>query len=173
MLNSLPFIILDSLVYSSWLFLVAAGLTLIYGVMRVLNIAHGSLYAFGAYANAWLIGWFINNYSYSEFFTFLFIPLSAILVGIILSVFIERLFLRKIYMRDEIVIVLVTYGLFLVFEDIMKIVFGTSSYLPYQPRMLLGNINIMGIPYVIYDLIIVFLLTISGILELIGSKSLL
>ena len=56
--NSIPFIILDSLVYSSWLFLVASGLTLIYGVMKVLNIAHGSLYAFGAYSFAWMLGWF-------------------------------------------------------------------------------------------------------------------
>ena len=59
---SIPFIILDSLVYASWLFLVASGLTLIYGVMKVLNIAHGSLYAFGAYSMAWLVGWFANNY---------------------------------------------------------------------------------------------------------------
>ena len=46
---SIPFIILDSLVYASWLFMVASGLTLIYGVMKVLNVAHGSLYAFGAF----------------------------------------------------------------------------------------------------------------------------
>ena len=63
MFGSLPFIILDSLVYASWLFLVASGLTLIYGVMKVLNVAHGSLYAFGAYTNAWLIGWFTSNFS--------------------------------------------------------------------------------------------------------------
>ncbi len=60
---SIPFIILDSLVYASWLFMVASGLTLIYGVMKVLNVAHGSLYAFGAYTNAWLIGWYFNNYT--------------------------------------------------------------------------------------------------------------
>ena len=63
---SIPFIILDSLVYASWLFMVASGLTLIYGVMKVLNVAHGSLYAFGAYANAWLIGWYFNNYTEFE-----------------------------------------------------------------------------------------------------------
>ena len=70
MFSSVPFILLDSLVYASWLFLVASGLTLIYGVMKVLNIAHGSLYAFGAYGTAWLIGWFTSNYEYFQFINF-------------------------------------------------------------------------------------------------------
>ena len=157
MFQSLPFIILDSLVYASWLFLVASGLTLIYGVMKVLNIAHGSLYAFGAYSMAWLVGWFANNYESNQFMYYVFIPLSAILVSVILSIFIEKIFLRKVYGRDEIVIVLVTYGLFLIFEDTMKIIFGTSSYLPYQPRIMLGDINIFGLPYVVYDLLLIVL----------------
>ena len=157
MLSSIPFIILDSLVYASWLFLVASGLTLIYGVMKVLNIAHGSLYAFGAYTTAWLIGWFTSNFEDYQFFNFLFIPVAAITVGFFLSIFIERIFLRKIYARDEIVIVLVTYGLFLIFEDTMKLLFGTSSYLPYQPRMMLGDISIFGLPYVVYDLLIIII----------------
>ena len=72
MLQSLPFIILDSLVYASWLFLVASGLTLIYGVMKVLNIAHGSLYAFGAYSMAWLVGWFASNFESYEFIYFIY-----------------------------------------------------------------------------------------------------
>ena len=155
MLNSIPFIILDSLVYSSWLFLVASGLTLIYGVMKVLNIAHGSLYAFGAYSFAWMLGWFSTRIENFDFYAFILIPLSAILVSFILSLFIERIFLRRIYGRDEVVIVLVTYGLFLIFEDAMKLIFGTTSYLPYQPRMLLGNIDVFGMPYVIYDLAII------------------
>lgn len=157
MLDSLPFIILDSLVYASWLFLVASGLTLIYGVMKVLNIAHGSLYAFGAYANAWLIAWYTNNFETTLAITFLFIPISSLLIALILSLIIERGLLKHVYNRDEIVIVLVTYGLFLIFEDLMKIIFGTSSYLPYQPRMILGNIDIFGLPYVVYDLGIIFI----------------
>ena len=84
MFQSLPFIFLDSLVYAAWLFLVASGLTLIYGVMKVLNIAHGSLYAFGAYSMAWLVGWFSSNYDNYQFLYFFFIPLSAILVNILL-----------------------------------------------------------------------------------------
>ena len=155
MLDSLPFIILDSLVYASWLFLVASGLTLIYGVMKVLNIAHGSLYAFGAYANAWLIAWYTNHFDERLYITFLFIPISSLVIAAILSLLIERGLLKFVYHRDEIVVVLVTYGLFLVFEDSMKLIFGTSSYLPYQPRMLLGNLDIFGLPYVVYDLVII------------------
>ncbi len=155
MLNTMPFIILDSLVYASWLFLVASGLTLIYGVMKVLNIAHGSLYAFGAYTTAWLIGWVSTNFENYHFLYFFLIPLAAFSVGFVLSIFIEKFFLRRVYGRDEIVIVLVTYGLFLIFEDIMKLLFGTSSYLPFQPRMILGDISILGLPYVIYDLLII------------------
>ena len=89
-------IFLDSLVYASWLFLVASGLTLIYGVMKVLNIAHGSLYAFGAYVTAWLVGWFSSNFESYQFINYLFIPISAILVGFVLSIFIEKFFLRRI-----------------------------------------------------------------------------
>ena len=155
MLDSLPFIILDSLVYASWLFLVASGLTLIYGVMKVLNIAHGSLYAFGAYANACLIGWYTSNYDSILYITFMFIPISSFGIALILSLLIERGLLKHVYNRDEIVIVLVTYGLFLVFEDTMKLIFGTSSYLPYQPRMILGTIDVFGLPYVVYDLAII------------------
>ena len=64
---------------------------------------------------------------------------------------------KKIYHRDEVVIVLVTYGLFLIFEDTMKVLFGTTSYLPYQPRMMLGDINVFALPYVVYDLLIVLI----------------
>ncbi len=157
MLASLPFIVLDSLVYASWLFIVASGLTLIYGVMKVLNVAHGSLYAFGAYVNAWLIGLYVNNFNEHLYITLLFIPLSSVAVGLILCLLIEKGLLQFIYSRDEIVIVLVTYGLFLIFEDAMKLIFGTSSYLPYQPRMLLGNIEVFELPYVVYDIAIIFI----------------
>ena len=157
MLSSLPFILLDSLVYASWLFIVASGLTLIYGVMKVLNIAHGSLYAFGAYVNAWLIGWYVSNFESYIFLTLFFIPISSLIIGLLLGFLIEKGLLQFIYSRDEIVIVLVTYGLFLVFEDVMKLIFGTSSYLPYQPRMLLGNIDVFGLPYVVYDIVTIII----------------
>ena len=54
-------ILVDGLIYASWLFMVAAGLTLIYGVMKILNMAHGSLFAIGAYTSAWLAGWYFTG----------------------------------------------------------------------------------------------------------------
>ena len=57
-------ILVDGVVYASWLFIVGIGLTLIYGVMNILNVAHGSLYALGAYMAAWLVGeYFLAGYA--------------------------------------------------------------------------------------------------------------
>ncbi len=163
-MNIVSIIFLDSLVYSSWLFLVSLGLTLIYGVMKVLNIAHGSLYALGAYTLSWLIGKSAILYPDKEYFFFLFIPISAFLVGLLFGYFIEKKILRHVYSRDEVVIVLVTYGIFLILEDTMKVIFGTESYLPYQPRSLLGSVEISGLNYVVYDLILIIISLLSGLI---------
>ena len=53
-------ILIDGLTYASWLFIVALGLTLVFGVLKILNVAHGSFYALGAYAAATLVGWFAS-----------------------------------------------------------------------------------------------------------------
>ena len=58
-MSDLLAVVIDGIIYSSWLFIMAAGLTLIYGVMKILNIAHGSFYALGAYLAASLIGWWL------------------------------------------------------------------------------------------------------------------
>ncbi len=164
MLDIISIITIDSLVYSSWLFIVSLGLTLIYGVMKVLNIAHGSLYALGAYLTAWIIGKLVFYYPDIGFLLFLAIPVSAILIGLFFGYLIEKNILRYVYSRDEVVIVLVTYGVFLILEDIMKLVFGSSSYLPYQPRILLGNLTIGNIPYVTYDLVLILFSIIAGLI---------
>ena len=56
-MNALITILIDGLTYASWLFIVALGLTLVFGVLKILNIAHGSFYALGAYAAASFVGW--------------------------------------------------------------------------------------------------------------------
>ncbi|HEX9648768.1 MAG TPA: branched-chain amino acid ABC transporter permease [Alphaproteobacteria bacterium] len=155
-------ILVDGVVYASWLFLVAVGLTLIYGVMNILNVAHGSLYALGAFTAAWAVGEYLGGGG-SEAATYVLLLLSAIAVGLVFGVVIERGVLRWMYGRDEIVIVLVTYAVFLILEDLIKLVFGVQSYMPYQPRNLLGYVNVGAIPFAAYDFCLIALAVVVGL----------
>ena len=87
-------ILIDGFIYASWLFLVAAGLTVIYGVMRILNMAHGSLYALGAYAAASALGWYYADGGDQLWMAFAIIAVSAILIGAVTGLIIERGLLR-------------------------------------------------------------------------------
>ena len=155
-------ILVDGIVYASWLFVIAIGLTLIYGVMNILNVAHGSLYALGAYSSAWLVGRYFL-YDLPVFGSYLVILLAALFIGVVVGGIIERGLLRYMYDRDEVVMVLLTYAVFLILEDVMKLIWGVESYMPYQPRYLLGNISVMGLPFVIYDLCLISLALVVGI----------
>lgn len=150
-MQKLSAILADGTVYFSWLFIVSMGLTLTYGVMKILNIAHGSFYALGAYTAASAIGaYFAGNYPAAG--SFLVLVLAGLAVGGIVGFFVERGLLRRMYGRDEIVLVLVTYAVFLIFEDLIKLVWGVDPYFAYQPYGLLGRISISGISFATYDL---------------------
>ena len=124
-MNQLLSVAFDGVVYSSWLFLMAAGLTLIYGVMRILNIAHGSFYAIGAYASAALVGG--SSLRYGVAASYLLLALAAVLVGVILGPPIERGLLKRMYGKDEVILLLVTYAVFLILEDVIKLIWGVES----------------------------------------------
>ncbi|MCY4098450.1 MAG: branched-chain amino acid ABC transporter permease [Rhodospirillales bacterium] len=160
---ALAAIVVDSLVYASWLFIVSIGLTLIFGVMNVLNVAHGSLYALGAYTAAWGVGMYVGGAPDAGFVLLAIMLVAAIVVGVLVGILIERGVLRWVYGRDEIVIVLATYAVFLVLEDVMKLIFGAESYIAFQPRFLFGTISVAGIPYVGYDLLLVPLVAVIGV----------
>src|SRR2546430_16932238 len=104
-------VLVDGVIYASWLFIMAAGLTIIYGVMRILNMAHGSLYALGAYAAASLVGSWLSA-GHAPLGSYALLVVSAVLVGLVAGPLIERGVLRFRYGRDEIVLVLVTSALF-------------------------------------------------------------
>jgi len=125
-------IVVDGLGFSAWLFLSSVGLTLIYGVMRILNIAHGGFYALGAYSAAWSIGLYMQTG-------------GSVALGI----------LRFMYGRDEVLMVLVTYAIFLILEDVTKLIWGTDSYVAYQPAYYFGSIDVLGIPYTVYKFIVI------------------
>lgn len=146
-------VLIDGLIYSSWLFIIAVGLTLIYGVMKILNIAHGSLYALGAYSAASLAGLWINQ-GYPPMGSYAVLVVAAILVGLIAGPLIERGLLRFMYGKDEIVLVLVTYAVFLILEDFVKLVWGVDPYFISQPYSLLGSFDIGNLTYPNYNLVL-------------------
>ena len=151
-------ILIDGLTYSSWIFLVAVGLSLIFGVLGILNIAHGGLYAFGAYVAAWGVGKYFDP-EFSSFLppfgSFAVLLLAAIAVGVVLGLVLERGLLRFMYGRDEVIIVLVTFAAFLMLEDGIMFVFGVDPYFAFQPYALLGNVKILGISYAVYELFLI------------------
>jgi branched-chain amino acid transport system permease protein len=155
-------VLFDGVLYSSWLFLMAAGLTLIYGVMRILNIAHGSLYALGAYAAASLGGaWVAAGFAPAG--TFLMLALAVLLVGVVMGPLIERGLLRWMYGKDEIVLLLVTYAVFLILEDAIKLVWGVESRLVPEPYSLPGNFEIGALTYPVYNLILIAVAGVTGV----------
>jgi branched-chain amino acid transport system permease protein len=149
-MSTLLAIAVDGIIYASWLFIIAAGLTIVYGVMRILNMAHGSLYALGAYAAASLAGAWLRG-GYPPMGSYVVLVVAALLVGLVVGPIIERGLLRFCYGRDEVVLVLVTYALFLILEDLVKLVWGVESYFVSEPYGLLGNIDFGPLSYPVYS----------------------
>ena len=132
-------------VYGMLLFLVASGLTLVFGMMGVLNLAHASFYMLGAY-----FAYSVTNYLGSFWLSLLICPL---IVGS-LGVLIERFFLRKTYKGGHLPQLLLTFGLFFIFGELVRIVWGTVPLSVPAPRILSGDIPIAGMAYPIYRLFI-------------------
>jgi len=147
-------ILLDGLQFSSYLFIVSAGLTIIFGVMKILNVAHGSFYAWGAYTSAFFIGKF-SDMGLPDALGFLIIVAAAIVVGVVLGFIIEQGILKHMYERDEVLIVLATFGLFLILEDVILLAFGTDPYFAYQPMALLESVELGGITRDVYGITLI------------------
>lgn len=156
-------ILIDGFIYASWLFLVAAGLTVIYGVMRILNMAHGSLYALGAYAAASALGLYYAGGGDQLWMAFVIIAVCAIAIGAITGLAIERGLLRLMYGRDEILMLIITFAVLLILEDVMKLIWGTTPYFAYQPYAAMGRINIDVLTVSRYDLMVLAVSIVIGI----------
>ncbi len=161
-MNQLFAVVVDGIVYSAWLFIAAVGMTLIYGVMKIVNITHGSFYTLGAYAAASLTGAWLAH-GYPPMLSYAVLLISAVLVTLVVAPLIERGILRFMYAKDEVVILLITYALFLILEDTIKLVWGVNPYYIAEPYGLLGSFEIAGLSYPTYNLILVALALASGV----------
>ncbi|MGH7432631.1 MAG: ABC transporter permease subunit, partial [Candidatus Methylomirabilales bacterium] len=110
--------VLNSLFYASTLFLIASGLTLIYGVMRIVNLAHGNLFAIGAYVTAWAVGLALGRLPDGALY--LLLPAGAFAAAAAGAI-LEPTLLRPLYKRAEEYQLLITFGLLLILEDLMHL----------------------------------------------------
>ena len=158
---------MGGLTTAMFLFLIASGLSLVFGVMRVLNFAHGSFYMLGAYL-AWQVVQSLSPILQS------FWPavLAAALGVAILGAVIERLLLRRLYGREELYQLLLTYALVLILGDAAKAIWGTRQLSVSRPPILAGGLEVLGATLPMYNLFIMLLgptIAIAGWLALTRS----
>src|SRR2546423_13423168 len=146
---------LVGLTEAMYLWLVPAGLSLIFGVLRVLNFAHGALYMIGAYLTFAVFRAFGGNFW------------VALLIGPVLVALIgwgmEGFFLRRVYRADVAFQLLLTFAFVLILDDLVKLVFGPGYQSPPPPRSLSGAVMIFGSPLPTYHL---FILAAGGLVAL-------
>jgi branched-chain amino acid transport system permease protein len=133
--------------------MVAVGLTLIFGVLRILNVAHGSFYAIGAYLTA-SIGGAIFAAGWSPWLAYPLLFVAAALVGVLLGAPIERFLLRRIYGKEEALQLLVTFAVFMILEDVQRLVWGVQPYFEATALRQLGNLEVFGVFYTNYQLLV-------------------
>ena len=155
-------ILIDGVTYASWLFIVALGLTLVFGVLKILNIAHGSFYALGAYVTATLVS-LAASWALPPAMSLVAMLLAAVLVAVLVAPLTERGLLRFFYGRDEVLLVLVTYAMFLMMEDLTKLIWGANPFYVSEPYGMFGNIDIGTQTYVGYDFMLVALAVVVGL----------
>ncbi len=163
-------LVVDGLADAALIFFVAVGLTLVFSVVRILNVAHGSFYALGAYVSV-VIGAFLAGRGWPVL-SLAALLISPLLVALALGPLIERTLLRWTYGRPEALQILVTFALFLILEDLQKLVFGVQPYSQDIPMQLLGSSHIGGIVYLNYQLLLIGLALVVGLcLRLLLKKS--
>ncbi|MFT3801799.1 MAG: branched-chain amino acid ABC transporter permease [Burkholderiaceae bacterium] len=145
--------LMDGVSYAALLFLVALGLTLIFGVMRILNIAHGSLYAWGGYFAATL-GIAIARYGLPEWLALPALFAAALIIGGLLGTVLEFALLRRILDKDPILQLLVTFAAFMVLEDLQRLIWGVQPVFVSDVVNQLGTLSVADVTYTRYQLLV-------------------
>jgi len=139
--------LLNGLQLGILLFLLAAGLTLVFGIMDFVNLAHGSLYMVGAYLCATVTIWL------DSFVLGIILAIPGVLI---VGILIEMLVVRHLYQRDHLDQVLATFGLILVFDSAVHMIWGPAGLTFELPQILNGQVTLMaGIEFPVYRLLII------------------
>ncbi|HTD03772.1 branched-chain amino acid ABC transporter permease [Undibacterium sp.] len=137
---------LNGLQFGILLFLMAAGLTLVFGIMNFVNLAHGSLYMMGAFIAASL-------YNFTG--SFWLAAIGMLPAMLLLGLAIEYVALRRLYDRDHLDQVLATFGLILFFNELARTIWGPTPYYMQVPDALSDTVDLFGIPYPAYRFVII------------------
>jgi branched-chain amino acid transport system permease protein len=148
--------LLNGVQYGVLLFLLAAGLTLVFGIMSFVNLAHGSLYMIGAYAAAT---------AYKHTGSFALGVLAGLGAAIAVGLVLERIAVSRLYQRDHLDHVLATFGMVMFFNEIVRIIWGPQPYFVGLPDFLGGTIELFGFNYPAYRFAIIFV----GLAVAVGS----
>jgi branched-chain amino acid transport system permease protein len=139
--------VLNGVQFGTMLFLIAAGLTLVFGIMNLINLAHGVLYMTGAYICASVIqitGSFFQG------------VIAAIIGALVVGILIEVLVFRKLYYRTHLDQVLATFGVTMFFNELVRIIWGPTAIYAPMPKFLSGHVEIIpGAPFPVYRLAII------------------
>ncbi len=139
--------ILNGVQFGVFLFLVSAGLTLVLGIMNVVNLAHGSLFMLGAYYAATVFGWTGS---------FLLAAVVMVPMALLSGIAIEVVALRTMYDRDHMDQVLATFGLILFFNESVRLVWGAESQPMPVPDFLAGSVEVLpGTPYPVFRVAVI------------------
>lgn len=157
MLGSLLIIqTLNGIQFGVMLFLLAAGLTLVFGIMNFVNMMHGALYMTGAYVAATL---------YNKTGLFVLSLLLVVPITIVIGAVLERFVFKHLYDRNHLDQVLCTYGFILIFNEMARSFWGPSPYFMGMPDALSDTYEVLGVGYPVYRLVIVA----AGLLAAIGA----
>lgn len=157
--------LMDGVSTAASLFLVALGLTLIFGVMRILNLAHGSLYAWGGYSAATL-GLAITTFGLSPLLALPALFVAALVIGALLGTVLEFALLRRILDKEPIIQLLVTFGAFMVLENLQRMIWGVQPVFVSDVVNQLGTISVAGVTYTRYQLLVVPSVAVAAFLGL-------
>jgi branched-chain amino acid transport system permease protein len=146
------------------LFLLAAGLTLVFGIMDLVNLAHGSLYMIGAYFAATFAAWTDS---------FIAGAVLALVATLVVGMAVEVIAIRRLYGRDHLDHVLGTFGLILFFNELVRLVWGPAGMtLPLPSEMLTAVQVLPGIYYPLYRLVIILVtLAVAGLLYVLVMRT--